>query len=66
MLPPLYACEYCGDEVNINDPNTWILVTGWVQPRKQAAPKYPSAPHGWACNPCMMERKYGTPQDSLF
>lgn len=66
MLPPLYACEFCGEEVDPNGPATWTLVMGWIQPRKAAAPKYPSAPHGWACDMCMKERKYGTPPDSLF
>ena len=66
MLSPLYACEFCGLEINPKAPNTWTLVTGWIQPRKPAAPKYPSAPHGFACDMCMQERKYGTPPPTLF
>lgn len=67
MLPPLYACEFCSEEISPADKKTWILVTGWVQTGKTSAPKYASAPHGWACNQCMMEKKYGTVKNtSMF
>lgn len=67
MLPPLYSCEYCGKEVNPASPDTWKLVTGWIHKNNNTI-HYPTAPHGWACNECMFDKKYGIDrnQSQLF
>jgi len=69
-LPPLYTCEFCGNEVRPEHPGTWRLITGWVQSRKQGganAVRYPSAPQAYACELCMKLKQYEAPEpDTLF
>lgn len=68
-LPPLYACEFCGKEVDPAKPGTGQYVMAWVENKKGATTLHRrSKPHGFACEICMQDMKWGAlpDQNALF
>ena len=61
-LPPLYACHFCGDEINRNSANTLHLVSAWAPLSGKTIKKVEQVHHKYCHEWCLPQKPVdGTP-----